>query len=231
MFPTKDLRLPAPRILLVVAAPAEVDSICQPFTVASPTPWVLTPLSDRLDLIHCGVGKANAAGAVARFADPQRHKAVISLGIAGALPGTPSLNLGSVVVGRMSSFADEGISAPEGFRTMSDAGFPPKGTIPGEGMEADPGLVEQSAQWAEVVGAIATVSTCSGTDELAHEVVRRTGARAEAMEGAAAGLIAWRLQIPFAEIRVISNTTGNRARQQWDVPGALRRLRDIASLI
>jgi futalosine hydrolase len=47
------------------------------------------------------------------------------------------------------------------------------------------------------------------------------------MEGAAVALAAVRLGLAFGELRVISNTTGDRARQQWDLKGALARLTDV----
>jgi nucleoside phosphorylase len=56
---------------------------------------------------------------------------------------------------------------------------------------------------------------------LAHEIRVRTGALAEAMEGAAVGMVAARLGVAFAEVRVISNNTGDRGGQAWDLPGAL----------
>jgi len=74
------------------------------------------------------------------------------------------------------------------------------------------------------IGPIATVATCSGTDAAAAEVARRTGALAEAMEGAAVVHAARRLHVPAIELRSISNTTGDRARQQWDLALALRSL-------
>jgi futalosine hydrolase len=209
--------------------------VCTPFAAPAPDPWNLLTLSDRLDVVQSGVGKANAAGAVARFTDSARHRAVISLGIAGALPAPAPLSLLDVVVGRSSWFADEGIATASGFRSMSDAGFPPRDDLPGDAIAADAALLDDASRWAQVIDAIATVSTCSGTDELAAEVARRYGPRpqamAEAMEGAAAGLIAWRLRIPFLEVRVISNTTGDRARQRWDIPGALRVLGEVAKRI
>lgn len=102
------------------------------------------------------------------------------------------------------------------------------------GAYPDPG-VPTHAPWVGMLGAlgsvggIATVSTCSGTDDLAAEVARRTNGVAEAMEGAAVGHVAHRFGVPFGEVRVISNTTGNRGSQTWDLPGALARLSDVAS--
>jgi futalosine hydrolase len=75
-----------------------------------------------------------------------------------------------------------------------------------------------------IVSAIATVSTCSGTDAAATEIAHRTGAAAEAMEGAAVGLVAFRHKVAFAEVRVISNTTGDRSRQVWALEESLAEL-------
>jgi nucleoside phosphorylase len=82
-----------------------------------------------------------------------------------------------------------------------------------------------------VVGRIATVSTCAGTDARAATVARRTGAVAEAMEGAAVAQVASRLGVTFAEVRVISNTTGDRANQRWDMRGALGGLSRVAGVL
>ena len=75
-------------------------------------------------------------------------------------------------------------------------------------------------------GPIATVATCSGTDDAAREVVIRTGALAEAMEGAAVVHAALRLDLPGIELRSISNTTGDRGQQRWDLPRGLSALRE-----
>jgi futalosine hydrolase len=85
-----------------------------------------------------------------------------------------------------------------------------------------------------VDGDIATVSTCSGTDELARAVAARTRACVEAMEGAAIAHALARLpgpRIPFCEIRVVSNTTGDRSKQQWDIRGSLVKLSDVAAAL
>jgi futalosine hydrolase len=58
-------------------------------------------------------------------------------------------------------------------------------------------------------------------------VVKRTGALVEAMEGAAAALVARRLGVPMAEVRVISNTTGDRKAQRWEMSDALATLAQV----
>lgn len=187
--------------------------------------WRLHEVGSRLDLIICGIGKANAAGGAARLLDEARHAGVISAGVAGALPGS-GLELGQVVLADASVYGDEGLAKPGGFETCSELGFA-MGPFEGSVVPGHAPLVDLLRPLADRVGPVATVSTCSGTDELAEQTAKRTGALVEAMEGAAVGHVAARLGIPSVELRVISNTTGDRAGQRWDLSGALWRLGSV----
>jgi futalosine hydrolase len=233
-----DAVLGARRALLVVAAPAEARAILAARDLnpaPAEAPWVLRSLTDRLDLVVCGIGKVNAAGAAARLADPTRHAGLLSLGIAGALPGAPS-GLGDAIVATSSVYADEGLLTPEGFTDCAAMGFP-LGPFEGSAVPCDPRWVTALEAAVSAAGLtphrrpVATVSTCSGTDEGARAIADRTAAAAEAMEGAAVGHVAARLGLPFAELRVISNTTGNRDRQRWDLKSALSVLARVAALL
>jgi futalosine hydrolase len=219
------------RALLAVAATAEARAVLLGLGGDlgwANQAWRMFTLADPYDLVITGVGKSNAAGAVAAVLDPIRHAAVLNLGIAGLLPrgADAALTPGSVVLATACVFADEGLQTPGGFQTCAQMGFPP---LPGAEMAlpTDSRLRQTFSACASAEGPIATVSTCSGTDALAREVGRRTGALAEGMEGAAIALVAARRGVPMAELRVISNTTGDRSAQVWDLPGALARLGSV----
>lgn len=213
------------RVMLAVAAPAEARAVLKPFD-ADPSladrPWAIHPLSDDCDLVVTGVGKTNAAGAVASIVDRSVHVGVISLGVAGALPPAHAA-IGTLVVALQSVYADEGMLTPDGFSDCSSMGMP-LGPFQGVAMTHNQAWVNALVAHADCSGRIATVSTCSGTDASAAEVVRRTGAIAESMEGAAVAHVAARLALRSAEIRAISNTTGDRPSQVWDLPEALASL-------
>ena len=220
-------------MLLVVAAPTEAAAVRRGIGLDGPSrdpaPWCPVPLAPGADLLLTGVGKANAAGAVAATLACGRYGLVINLGIAGALPAGPApAPIGAVVFAEASIFADEGVQAEQAFRSLAELGW---GTAPDgtDVLRPDPGLATSLRALATRHGTVATVSTCSGTDALAAEVVRRTNAIAEAMEGAAVLLAAARAGVPAAEIRVVSNTTGDRARQQWDIAAAMNRLSTLAA--
>jgi futalosine hydrolase len=216
--------------LIAVAAPAEaraVLGVCGQDAGLASVQWKCHELDERADLVVTGIGKANAAGAVAWCADFALHRWVLSMGVAGALPDS-GLQLGQSVVATECVFADEGLQTDGAFQDCATMGFP-LADFPGSAVPVDQGLVSVLRLLADVAGPIATVSTCSGTGPLATTVRARTGAVAEAMEGAAVALVARRVGLPMAELRVISNTTGPRAQQRWDLKGALARLSDVCS--
>lgn len=181
---------------------------------------------DGVRVVVAGIGRTNAACATTEAILEARPRTVISAGVAGALPGS-AVEVGDVVIADSCVYAEEGLLTAEGFRDIRAIGFP-LGDFEGNRVPVDAGLL---ATWREAgqVGPIATVATCSGTDALADEIARRTGAIAEAMEGAAVVHAARRLGVPAIEVRAISNRTGERDRQGWDLDRALNALGAVFS--
>jgi futalosine hydrolase len=194
-----------------------------------PGPWTARRLNDRIALLVTGVGQANGAGATV-LADPGGFAGVLSMGIAGALPGPRQPEVGRVVLCDSCALADSGLQTAEGFTTQTGMGFPAVEGF-GESFPSDPAWVAALRPLADAVGSCATVSTCSGTDALAEAIAARAGALCEDMESAAVALAAARLGTPFAALRVISNRTGERSRQGWDMARAFSVLADLAGSI
>jgi futalosine hydrolase len=238
---------PAPGVLCITAAPAEARAVAAGLGVSEPAwDWRAVDAPHQWRLVRSGVGKVNAAGCTVSCLAQEHDQTpmAINLGVCGSL-GEDAPPVGSVIVASGSVYADEGIATPTTFQDMAAAGFPPwPGADLGSGCSgvvAEAGLVRATrdrlaaALEAEVlVGPIATISTCSGTDALAREVARRTGAIAEAMEGAAIAHALMRVRgsaRDFLEIRVVSNTTGDRDKQSWDLKGALATLTRVAKAL
>jgi len=200
------------RVLIVCAVDKEARAIGQ---------------QDRCTLITSGLGRTNAAAATTEaIVSHGPFDAVLNVGVAGALPGS-DLAIGDVVVARECVYAEEGLITPDGFEDVRALGFA-LGDFVGNRVPVDTGLLRKLTTFARV-DPIATVATASGTDEAAQTIRRRTGAVAEAMEGAAVVHAARRLNTSAIEVRVISNTTGDRAGQKWDLPAAIGRLNNITS--
>jgi futalosine hydrolase len=200
------------RVLIVTAVPAEARAIGRPADAR---------------VVVAGIGRTNAAAAtteaIVRAAESaaSTYDCVISAGVAGALPGG-DLAVGNVIVASACVYAEEGLVTAHGHVGIEAMGFG-LGDFPGNAVPVDPALLEILGATFSI-GAIATVATCSGTDAAAAEIARRTGARAEAMEGAAVVHAARRLRVPAIELRAISNRAGARSRQEWDLPRALEAL-------
>ncbi len=192
------------RVLIVTSVPAETEAI--------------GPL-DQTTIVTGGIGRTNAAAATTEgIISRGPFDAVLSAGVAGALPGS-SLSIGDVVVANRCVYAEEGLVTSAGFADMEAMGLA-LGDFPGNSVPVDELLLGRLRPQFRTA-AIATVATCSGTDAAAAEVVHRTGAIAEAMEGAAVVHAARRLGVPAIELRVVSNTCGDRDRQMWNLPEAL----------
>lgn len=208
--------------LLIVAAPREIRAVLDALDPSRPIPesWGLLRL-ERCHLVRSGVGKAAAAGATGRCYQPDTHAGVLSIGLAGSLPGS-DLQIGDVILADPSRFGDEGVRLSGDFALLDRLGFG------SDAADTSPDDASCRALTPLVgrVGPVATVSACSGTDQDAREIAARTGAIAEAMEGAACGLAARRINpaARFAEVRIISNRTGAREHQGWDLEGSLRTL-------
>jgi len=209
--------------LFALAAPREFQAALEAYGLSGTQPrqWECVQTSARADLVWTGVGKANAAGGVARVLDPIRHQGVISVGIAGAMPGS-GCNLGDVICASSSVFVDEGIGVPDGFVSCAQMGFPPFDNKT-DSITHDHRVIEWLGPHADHIGPIACVSLCSGTDEAAVRISSQHGVLAETMEGAATALAARRIDgaLMTGELRVISNTTGDRNSQRWDLDGSL----------
>ena len=197
----------ARRILIVTAVQAEAESIGRPsgtFVVAG------------------GIGRTNAAAATtAAILSDGPFTWILNAGVAGSLPNS-GLSIGDIVVANKCVYAEEGLMTQNGFQDMKQMGFP-LGDFDGNDVPVDTWMLEQLSTIG-TVAPIATVATCSGTDEQATLVVSRTNCVCEAMEGAAVVHAARRVGAPAIEIRSISNTTGNRNSQEWNLDLAISNL-------
>ncbi len=195
------------RVLIVTSVQAEADAVGS---------------IDHSKVIVGGVGRTNAAAATTEaIIRDGAFDMVLNTGVAGAFPGG-GLSIGDVVVASRCVYAEEGLLTPSGFTDISALGLA-LGDFSGNAVPVDERALTRLSLLFRC-GPIATVATCSGTDAAAQEVVRRTGAIAEAMEGAAVVHAARRLGVPGVELRAVSNTTGDRDRQAWNLPKSLTAL-------
>lgn len=214
-----------PRLLIVTAVDAERDAVLAGIGDQRVLPDPLSPNAAEINVVTVGVGPAQAAAGTMRElalaqAESAPYRAVICAGIAGGFAGR--VELGEVVVATATVAADlgaeSGADTPAGgFLSLSELGFGPS-TLP-----ADPALFPAEGRR----GQILTVSTTTGTRATADELAERfPEAVAEAMEGFGVATAARALDLPFAEVRAISNLVGPRDKDAWRLGPALAALTD-----
>jgi futalosine hydrolase len=207
------------KVLIVTAVAAEREAI-------------LAALhgDERFDIIVGGVGPAAAAASTAIALSEASYRYVLCMGIGGSY--REPVQFDAVVIADELIAADLGAESPEGFIRLDELGF-------GETLiPVDPELANlvattlRQANMQVTTGSILTVSTATGTEETAAQLKERfPQASAEGMEGYGVAVAAQKYQIPFIEIRTISNKVGLRDRAAWKIKEALAQLTAISVIL
>lgn len=177
----------------------------------------------------CGVGPYQAAVETARLLARDSYRYVVNAGIAGGFEGRAAI--GAIVFGEHSIAPELGAETPDGqLLALDTLGFGGDTLLPGA---FDP-LVETwvSCVSEAIIAPILTVSTVTGSTSSTQRLAERFPlAAAEAMEGFAVATAAKAFEIPFIEVRAISNAIGPRDREGWRIPQALQALEQAFSSI
>lgn len=174
-------------------------------------------------VLPAGMGKTNAAQALTALLETRPVRGVVGFGVGGAYPGS-GLAPGDVALASACIYGDEGVEAPGGWISTEGIGIPlleRGGARVFNEIALDPALVEharaalQSAGIAARVGPFVTVSACSGTAARGAVLAARFGALCEGMEGAALAHVASLYEVPFLELRAVSNAVEDRDLSRW----------------
>ena len=169
---------------------------------------------ERVRIIVTGVGPVNAAHATTIAIIENRPDVIVVCGVGGTYPGA-GLKIGDVISAEIEIYGDLGAQSPTCFLDMKALGFPVIAK-PSPLFNELPLQVFPTAARARFV----TVSTCTGTDSVAHEIASRTSGAVENMEGAAVAHVAQLHGIAVGEVRGISNLVTNRDVKTWKLKEA-----------
>jgi futalosine hydrolase len=170
-----------------------------------------------------GMGKTNAAHALTTLISSNSVRAVIGFGVGGGYFGS-GLQTGDIAVAESEAYGDEGVATPTGWISTSGIGIPllsaADRTLFNE-FPAHSRLVDEAVRalgegaTKVVQGPFVTVSCCSGTRARGDELAARFGAICETMEGAAYAHVAALHNLPYLELRGISNLVEDRDLSRW----------------
>jgi len=186
------------------------------------------------DVLLCigGMGKVNAAHATTLLLSRFAVSALVIFGIGGAYPSSGAA-IGDVAIAKEEIAGDEGVLTLEGFKDAEYIGipllktsstmytkYPAPETLLLRSLQAL--VAYQNDGVSKIhVGSFVTLSTCTGTSARARDLETRYHGLCENMEGAAAVQVAELHEIPWIEVRGISNIVEDRNVDKWDIPKAV----------
>jgi futalosine hydrolase len=189
-----------------------------------------TPLEASLlgaaNLVVTGIGAVNTAHALTQYlAMKPRPSLVIQTGVAGAYVPA-KVSVGSVLLADTEIYGDLGVLTPDGWRPMEEIGIPLVAARASQDARfnyfpLDRALVERASKAAGPLvartGKFLTLSQVTGVRALGDTLHERFGALCESMEGAAAAHVCALHDVPFLEVRGVSNLVENRDRAKWQI--------------
>lgn len=195
--------------------------------VVAATPMEITRFSeacgDEVDTLITGVGMPAATYALTKHLQYNSYDLVIQAGVAGSFD--IELSLGEVVQVVSDRYGDMGAEDHEDYLDLFNMGLTDANEFPfSNGMLPAPESdYDRYIQLRKVSGI--TVNTVSGSE---RTIARRKqyGCTVESMEGAAFHLVCLQEQIPFAQIRSISNYVTPRDKNSWQMKEAIIKLND-----
>ena len=179
-------------------------------------------------ILHCGIGKTNAAHGATLLLENFRPALILLIGCGGAYRRS-GLIPGDLAIASEEIFGDEGVMTPRGWRSTKYLKLPllRKGKqIFYNKIPMDQKIVNKARKilqgFIPKTGPFVTISEVTGTQEKADEMEKRFRGICENMEGAAVAQLCTLYGIPFLEIRGISNVVKQRNKKEWKLSAAAR---------
>ena len=172
-------------------------------------------------LSHGGIGQVNMAIHLTRLLNEHTPTAVLLCGCGGGYPGN-DLQIGDLTLATSECFGDLGVALGEEFILLEQLDLPQNpqlSPVIQQSFSLNPDLLARAQKILPeaVSGAFVTVNCCSGNPDLSIELQQRYSGICENMEGAAVAQVCAEFDIPLLELRGISNPTGTRDPQQWNI--------------
>ena len=213
-------------LLIVAATPFEIQPI-QDYLAAhfeQVAEYHFQKNEVEIQILITGVGMVSTAFSLGHVLAKNKFHLVINAGIAGAF--NRSLQIGDVVQVVSEQFGDLGVEEKDGsFTDLFDMGLlgneqPPfkNGLLLNIGSENFSFLPTSKGL---------TVNKVHGSEASIKAVLEKYDVDVESMEGAAFFYACLLAEVPFLQIRSISNYVEPRNREGWDLPKAITNLNEV----
>jgi futalosine hydrolase len=172
-----------------------------------------------VETLTCGVGIPSTIYQLTKKLSDRKYDLVIQAGIAGAF--TKEIKKGEVVCVEEDVFGDIGIQEKKKFKTLFQAGFGNANEFPfTNGWLVNSKMPETALRKVKAV----TINKISGRKKQTKLLKEMFAADIESMEGAAFHFVCLQENVPFLQLRSISNKVGERDKTKWAMEIAIEQL-------
>jgi len=222
------------RLLVVAATEAEIAPFVAGLRFESDGDSRVTTYARAghdVDVLTTGVGMVATAAWCSRVLARSEYDAAFNLGVCGSFDRALAPP-GAVVHVVTDCMPELGAEDDEAFLTIQELKLLGKNEFPfqaGRLMNVAPPSNAVLSRLPTVHGI--TVNTVHGNDASIAAVTRRCEPHVESMEGAAFMYACLMHQLPFAEVRAVSNIVEKRNRAAWRIQEAIQQLGEVALAI
>jgi len=172
-------------------------------------------------LAHSGIGLVNMAILTSQILNQYSPDCVFVVGCGGSYPNS-GLSNGDLVLADCEIYGDLGVEIKDDFLLLDGIVRKNNNLLVRDVQQTfmfNKSLISFIVNLMPhiTVGPFVSVNCCSGTPELGLKIEERTQGICENMEGAAAAQLCAEANIPMIELRGISNPTGTRDPEQWEL--------------
>ena len=186
-------------------------------------------LKSNTEVLICGVGIPSTVYHLTKKLLQEKYDLVIQAGIGGSFSN--KIKKGEVVAVEQDAFADIGVEEKEEFKTVFELGFGDENTFPFKnGYLINTSEILTTTHLKKVSGV--TVNKISDKKRQTRQLKGIFNAEVESMEGAAFHFVCLQQNIPFLQLRSISNKVGERDKTKWKLLDAIVNLnRELVNLV
>ena len=192
------------------------------FEIKPAIDWINTQKHSDIQTLITGVGSPATMFHLMKAIETQKPQMIIQAGIAGSF--RKSLVNGSVVVVKSDQWCDLGIEDHEQFHSIFDMHFTNPNALPytNRTIICDFPILSNINNIPRVKAV--TSNTAHGNRSSITRLINKFNPDIETMEGAAAAYICAMENIPFLQLRAISNFVEPRNKNAWNIPLAKENL-------
>ena len=207
------------RILIVTATSLEIDPVVAKLRYASdrgPRMKTYTHAGHDVEVLVTGVGMVATAAWCSRVLAQTQYDMALNAGVCGSFD--PALAPGTVVHVVADRIPEMGAEDDETFLSIAELNLPCEQEFVNPAPPSNAALSRLPA----VTGI--TVNTVHGSARSIAAVTRRFKPQVESMEGAAFMYACLIHDLPFAQVRAVSNVVERRNREAWKMADAIHNL-------